>query len=254
MSAVEPCPVAASIAEGMWECWISVKAAVISFSPFLVAPKFAAASSKRKALTEALAVWISIDRVEDQVVAFLFLSLIFPRSQSRVDEEMDALIQAEALALRNNHYSTRAVTLDRLGEIHVAQGTYDEAEECYRLAQAIFSSMDDVRGEATELLTVGMLYVLQDRHHEAEECFVDARVAYARIVDVEGEAKALDRLMGVQALQGKFVDAKAACVEAREMYVQMGRPMSEMCEKIWELVAVLDSQIGSMSAGLFLSS
>lgn len=140
------------------------------------------------------------------------------------------MIQVEGLCVRISHDANHPEAFHQLGEIHLKRGTYDEAEDCYRLAQAIYCSMEDIRGEATTLIQLGVLYFHQRRQGEAEECFTEARVTYTRLADEEGEARVLDWLF---VAQYRSVDAKAACVEAREIYARTGQPMSERCALTW---------------------
>ncbi|KAG8914337.1 hypothetical protein FRC00_014406, partial [Tulasnella sp. 408] len=141
-----------------------------------------------------------------------------------------------------------------LGDIHVEQGMYAEAEEYYRHAQAIFSSMEDGHGEARELLGLGVLYGRQGRHGDAEECLAQARVAYAMVADEDGEAEALDNLMVAYVKQRKFGDAKVVCMEACEMYAQRGQPMSKMCVNTWELLQGLEEHpLSSLLARLSMA-
>ncbi|KIO23794.1 hypothetical protein M407DRAFT_26788 [Tulasnella calospora MUT 4182] len=179
-----------------------------------------------EAVAEALAIWISLANDRLQAVAYRRFADIF-ESQSKHTETIDALIQAEgAFARAGEDDDVRASTLHGLGNIHVKQGRYAEAEGYYHLAQAIFSSVGDARGEAPVLLRLGDLHFLQHRQDEAEECFTQARAAYAIVADQEGEGDALDRLMVVYGVQGKFADSKAACMEAYEIYAQSGEPMT----------------------------
>ncbi|KAG8921152.1 hypothetical protein FRC00_009062, partial [Tulasnella sp. 408] len=161
-------------------------------------------------------------------------------SQSKHGEEMAALIQAAEVLARTGQDALHAAALHRLGTTHGLQGMYAEAEEYLRHAQAIFSSLEETRGEAGALLSLGYLYCMQDRNGEAEECFVQARVAFAVVADEEGEAEALDNLVGAYAVQDKFGDAKVACMEACEMYALRGQPMSDVCTMTWELLQSLE--------------
>ncbi|KAG8915015.1 hypothetical protein FRC00_008724 [Tulasnella sp. 408] len=74
----------------------------------------------------------------------------------------------------------------------------------------MYSSMENVMGEAKDLFQLGVVYLKQRRHDEAEESFAQARVAFASIGNVAFEARALDGLMGIYVLQRKFEDAKVA--------------------------------------------
>ncbi|KAG8955213.1 hypothetical protein FRC00_005569 [Tulasnella sp. 408] len=102
------------------------------------------------------------------------------------------------------------------------------AGACYArpaFAQAIFSSMEDARGELGDLISLGVFYTRQRRYAKQKGASL-RRVAFAIVPDEGGEAKALDNLMGVYVLQRKFGDAKAACMEACEISTQRGHPMT----------------------------
>ncbi|KIO20395.1 hypothetical protein M407DRAFT_29972 [Tulasnella calospora MUT 4182] len=187
---------------------------------------------------EALAFHISLADEQGQAAAWQLLSRIFS-SQSKHAEAADALIQEDALLVRTGQ---DAPNLNRRGDLKLAQGMYADAEEYYRFAQAIFSSMDDAHGEAMELLRLGDLYLRQGRHGEAEECFTQGRAAFSRSADEAGEGATLDRLMIVYILRGKFEDAKAAYTEACEIYARTGRAMSENCATAWKLLQHLEER------------
>lgn len=161
-------------------------------------------------VSETIAISISLGKEDILGGAYLLSADIF-ESQSKLPEVTDALIQAEgALGLVGQH-ALRAETLHRLGNIYFQQDIYGEAEVYYRLAQAIFSSMEETRGEAASLLSLGILFGRQGRYDEAEECFAQARTAFATISDEDGEAKALEWLKVVYSVQQKARDGKAAC-------------------------------------------
>ncbi|KAG8947564.1 hypothetical protein FRC04_010614 [Tulasnella sp. 424] len=72
--------------------------------------------------------------------------------------KIKVVIQAEAAFAQVGRDRARAATLDMIGDTHLARSMYDEAEECYRLAQAIRPKLGDVHGEATQLFRLGVLY------------------------------------------------------------------------------------------------
>ncbi|KAG8922348.1 hypothetical protein FRC01_014157, partial [Tulasnella sp. 417] len=109
-----------------------------------------------EAIMEALAIWTSLADDQGQAAASLILSQMF-RSQSKLAEEANALLQAEGPLARSGQHSSHAWALDRRGDIYFAQAMYAEAGECYRLAQAIYSSMNNASEEAQELLSLGVL-------------------------------------------------------------------------------------------------
>ncbi|KAG9026647.1 hypothetical protein FS837_004540, partial [Tulasnella sp. UAMH 9824] len=189
-------------------------------------------SEAEDAATEALALSISMENKEVQATASFQVWLCQPNQAELADE----FIQTLAFRERTGHDSYCVMTLESDGDTHFDQGMYTEAEECYRLAQAIYSSIDDVHGEARELLRLGWLYTGWDRHGDAEECFTQARAVYASLSDEVGEAKALDGLMTVYGLQGKIEDVVMACIDACRIYTRTGRAMREVCSKAWEFV------------------
>ncbi|KAG8916088.1 hypothetical protein FRC01_003389 [Tulasnella sp. 417] len=128
-----------------------------------------------------------------------------------------ACMEACEFFSQTGQHARHADSLQHLGDIHVNEGMYVEAEEPYRHAQAIFSNVEDAPGEAGVLVRLGVLYVHRDRHDQAEKCFAQARAAYAMAADADGKAMALEGLMQVYVRQGKFADAKVACMEACEI-------------------------------------
>ncbi|KAG8932509.1 hypothetical protein FRC01_013641, partial [Tulasnella sp. 417] len=101
-------------------------------------------------------------------------------------------------------------------------GMYAAAEEYYRHAQAIFSSIGEATGEAGVLVGLGTLYVRQGRHDEAVECFAQARIARAAAADESDKAMTLDTLIGLSAGLRKPEDAKVALMAACEFLSQTG--------------------------------
>lgn len=104
----------------------------------------------------------------------MILSTIL-KFQSKHAEEMDALIQSEALFARVGRDEVRAMMLHSIGINYCTQQKYSEAEECYILAQAIFLSIERPDFESTALVGLGNLYVHQGRYGEA----LPGRVFYA---------------------------------------------------------------------------
>lgn len=153
---------------------------------------------------------------------------------------MDDLIQAEAVYAQIGDDGARGQIVHQIGDLHVEQGMYTEAEESYHFAQAIFLSTNNAGGVATSLSKLGLLYIQQARLAEAEEYFTQARLGYAVIPDEKGEANALDGLTTVHALQGKFKDAKATCMEACEIYRRIGQPMSEICVYLLGVINIVE--------------
>ncbi|KAG8923500.1 hypothetical protein FRC01_012680 [Tulasnella sp. 417] len=179
-------------------------------------------SHAEEATAEALAIGISLDNDRLQGRAHSLLAQIFA-SQSKCAQELESLIQAERSLAWIGPHEWHVATLVRLGTTHMEQDMYAEAEDYYRHAQSILSSMKDARGEGGVLSRLGVLYGRQDRYAEAEECFAQARVAYAMVADEEGEAGALDNLIAAYALQRKFDHAKVAYMEACESLSRTGQ-------------------------------
>ncbi|KAG8996663.1 hypothetical protein FRB90_012659, partial [Tulasnella sp. 427] len=131
--------------------------------------------------------------------------------------------------------------LRALGDLYARRERYADAEEQYCLAQAICLSSGDAEGEGKALLGLGDLYLRQHQYDPAEENFAWARVAFALALDDEGEAKALDGLISVQGVQGKLGDLRSYCMDACELYGRMGKQMSQICAKNWEMFHSLEA-------------
>ncbi|KAG8959905.1 hypothetical protein FRC00_001125 [Tulasnella sp. 408] len=102
---------------------------------------------------------------------------------------MDIGIHVEEEHAQIDNGPALAENLHRMGNILFRQDKYAEAEY-YLLAQAIYLSLSDARGELTELEKLGVSYLSLKRYAEAEGCFAQARLLCASIVDDECEAKA----------------------------------------------------------------
>lgn len=155
-------------------------------------------------------------------------------------EEMDALIRLNAGAAQNAQDSLRAGVLTRFAYDHLWRDAYDDAEECFRLAETISSNPGLAHERGIALIGLGALLVVQKRNDEAEECFVRARVAFASIAEGLEEAKALDALTMVFHQQNKLGEARRACMEARDIYLRTGQPMSKLCADAWERLQGLE--------------
>ncbi|KAG8910400.1 hypothetical protein FRC00_008263 [Tulasnella sp. 408] len=192
-----------------------------------------------QAVTKALAIATSFAHRQGQAATSQLLAKML-QSQVPRGEEVDGLIQEEAVYAQTGDHMRRAWTWDRMGDVFLAQGEYTKAEESYQFAQAIYSSINCAAGEGETLRDRGWLYIHQGRHAEAEECLIQARLTYAIIYNEYGEARALDGLTVVHALQGRFRDAKFASVEAWEIYTRLGRPISDICTYLSTLLRVLE--------------
>ncbi|KAG8932656.1 hypothetical protein FRC01_012860 [Tulasnella sp. 417] len=200
-------------------------------------------------VNEALAIFISVSDYGGQAAASAVLSNLF-KAQANHEKEAAALIRLESSLAQIGRDGLRASTLDRLGGVYLAQDRHAEAEESYRLAQAIFSSMSDARGEGMELRNLGLLYGRQKQYQESEEHFAQARLVSASIGDDEGEAEALDGIIVASVKQRKFSELRTYCTDACEIYSRTGSPLSEMCVNALELLDLVDSFKASPSAGV----
>ncbi|KAG8925695.1 hypothetical protein FRC00_003745, partial [Tulasnella sp. 408] len=174
-------------------------------------------------VTEALAILARITE-EGQPAAWNLLAEIL-ESQSKTDQEIDALIQTEAAAAKTGLYDFQAATLGMLGLHHLRRDAFIEAEEYFRRAHAIFLSIDHRIGEAAQMENLGTLFSIQLRNDEAEKCFHQMRTICASIMDDHGEARALEGLAGTYFAEFRTNDAKAAFKEACKVYKRMGRPV-----------------------------
>ncbi|KAG9042814.1 hypothetical protein FS837_010363 [Tulasnella sp. UAMH 9824] len=157
-----------------------------------------------EAVSESLAIWSSLTFEEGCALSYLLLAQIF-KSQSKNAEAKDAIMKAGELFDRVQGV-TQAEILTQLGAECVEQGMYAEAEEHYQVAEAIYSSMGNARGEAAVLRSLGQLYSIQGRDQEVEKCFAQAQSAYPNDADGGGEVKAWQETIEAYPLLRKILN------------------------------------------------
>lgn len=82
-----------------------------------------------------------------------------------------------------------------------------EAEEHFRVAEAIYSSMGNARCEAAALYRLGVFYFSQGRDQEAKKCIAQAHIAYPDFADRTGLVKLLEEMSEARPLIDKVFNS-----------------------------------------------
>ncbi|KIO20494.1 hypothetical protein M407DRAFT_29855 [Tulasnella calospora MUT 4182] len=129
--------------------------------------------------------------------------------------------------------SSRAKTLDGLGDVRRSQRKYVEAEESYTQAQEIYVPIGDEHGRANTIQGLGDVYHAQSKYAEANESSTAAQEIYTRIDHDLGRANTLHRLSHLYREQGRKMEAVPFYAQARDLYSQIGHPDDERNAFYW---------------------
>ncbi|MGC4997034.1 caspase, EACC1-associated type [Streptomyces sp. DT195] len=109
-----------------------------------------------------------------------------------------------------------------LADVHYARGGYDEAATEYRAAHVFYRELDDTRGQAGAINGLGDVHYAQGRYAEADEAHRQALLLYRKVGDRRGQADAMSGLANIHYVQDRYAEATVSHEEALAVYEELG--------------------------------
>jgi adenylate cyclase len=103
----------------------------------------------------------------------------------------------------------RVIGLLKLGGVFELVGEWENAEEIYREAERLASSINEAQGHAQAQRALGWLLRKRGEYSAAEERLVQTRQAYQHLGDNAGVSNVLADIGEIYRLQGKYTEARA---------------------------------------------
>ena len=116
----------------------------------------------------------------------------------------------------------KAAALHHLGNVHLAQGRYDEAVAKYQESRKIFEELGDRSGIASTLHQLGMIHQDRGRYDEAVAKYQESRKIFEELGNRRGIASTLGQLGNVHHLQGRYDEAVAKYQESLKIEEELG--------------------------------
>ncbi|MBX3000128.1 MAG: tetratricopeptide repeat protein [Caldilineaceae bacterium] len=118
----------------------------------------------------------------------------------------------------------RAGLLNNIGNIHLRQGRYGEAERQYSAALALRRQGEGAPiGGIVTLNNLGLAFLGQHRYSEALSYFEEALRLYRQINQQQGEAMVLGNLADLYTLVGQYDQAQQAALQEQATMQKIGR-------------------------------
>jgi DNA-binding SARP family transcriptional activator/tetratricopeptide (TPR) repeat protein len=133
-------------------------------------------------------------------------------------------------ARRAGDRRAEAMVLRRLGDLHLDQSDWKEAQACFTACLPIFDELGDRHGEALALCGLGDTHREQGRLDEARACFGACLPVLREAGDRRGQAEALRSLAIISRQQGCLADALTRLEECLRVSGGLGNPR-------WEAIA-----------------
>ncbi len=137
------------------------------------------------------------------------------------DGRDDALIVLEESRDAEN-IRVEAAALTLLGELHAANGDYDEAEAALSEAVQKWREAGDGSGVANALRELGMSHLFRGEHNEADALISEALAAYRNEGNRRGEAWALQNVAWISFSRGDAGTAEHRLQESAELFGELG--------------------------------
>jgi tetratricopeptide (TPR) repeat protein len=102
----------------------------------------------------------------------------------------------------------KAAVLHHLGNIHYAQGRYEEAEKMYQESLKINEELGNKSGIASTLGQFGNIHYAQGRYEEAEKMYQESLKLEEELGDKSGIATTLHQLGMIHQQQGRYEEAE----------------------------------------------
>jgi DNA-binding SARP family transcriptional activator/tetratricopeptide (TPR) repeat protein len=133
-------------------------------------------------------------------------------------------------ARRAGDRHAEAVVLRRLGDLHLDQSDWIQAQASFGACLPIFGELGDRHGEALALCGLGDTHREQGRLDEARACFGACLPVLREVGDRRGQAEALRSLAIISRQQGRLDDALSRLEECLRVSKGLGDPR-------WEAIA-----------------
>jgi DNA-binding SARP family transcriptional activator len=133
-------------------------------------------------------------------------------------------------ARRAGDRQAQAVVLRRLGDLHLDQSDWKQAQACFTACLPIFGELGDCHGEALARCGLGDTHREQGRLEEARACFGASLPVLCEVGDRRGQAEALRSLGIISRQQGRLDDALARLEECLRVSQGLG-------DSRWEAIA-----------------
>jgi class 3 adenylate cyclase/tetratricopeptide (TPR) repeat protein len=178
--------------------------------------------------------WLVSGKYHDRALALLpsapdeaRWTALLGRGRSRLahralaDGRDDALIVLEE-ARDQDEVRWEAGALTLLGELHAANGDYDEAETTLSEAVQRWREAGDASGVANALRELGMSHLFRGEHNEADALISEALAAYRAEGNRRGEAWALQNVAWISFSRGDASTAERRLQESAELFGELG--------------------------------
>ncbi|MFF8474199.1 tetratricopeptide repeat protein [Streptomyces sp. NPDC015414] len=144
------------------------------------------------------------------------------RAQGHYDEAASAYHDALTVVRELGDQSRRAAATSGLGDVAYARGDYDGAASAYQKALALYMELDSDRGKAKAISGMGDVHYAQGRYEEAGEAHRSALLLYQKTNDMRGQADAISGLANLHYAQDRYPQATALHEEALAVYEGLG--------------------------------
>jgi tetratricopeptide (TPR) repeat protein len=131
------------------------------------------------------------------------------------------------------------IALGNLGFTYFSLGQYEQAIAHYQQSLSIAREIGNRQGEGVVFLDWGATQIKLEQYPEALENSLAALAIFREIGDRTNEAEALKNLAELHQKMGESDVARDYCEQALALATELGIPLVEECQKLWEELGFL---------------